>query len=56
MPGDLLALGMRQESILVQSHSIDQFLAWLIPHLPFERRGQGDWVARLFGLPKAREP
>ena len=42
--------------MLVQSHPIDQFLARLIPHLPFERRGQGDWVARHTGLPKAREP
>jgi hypothetical protein len=42
--------------MLVQSRSIDPFLAWLIPQLPFERRGQGDSVARLFGWPKAREP
>jgi hypothetical protein len=47
---------MRQEGILVQTHSTDQLLAWPIPQLPLERRGQGDWVARLFGLPKAREP
>jgi uncharacterized protein (TIGR00266 family) len=28
--------------VLLQSRSTDQFLAWLIPQLPFERRGQGD--------------
>lgn len=27
---------------LLQSRSTDQFLAWLIPQLPFERKGQGD--------------
>jgi uncharacterized protein (TIGR00266 family) len=26
--------------VLLQSRSTDQFLAWLIPQLPFERRGQ----------------
>ena len=28
--------------VLMQSRSTDQFLAWLIPQLPFERTGQGD--------------
>ena len=28
--------------VLLQSRSTDQFLSWLIPQLPFERRGQGD--------------
>lgn len=28
--------------VLMQSRSTDQFLSWLIPQLPFERRGQGD--------------
>jgi uncharacterized protein (AIM24 family) len=27
---------------LLQSRSTDQFLAWLIPQLPFERQGHGD--------------
>lgn len=27
---------------LLQSRSTDQFLAWLIPQLPFERKGQGE--------------
>jgi uncharacterized protein (TIGR00266 family) len=27
--------------VLLQSRSTDQFLAWLIPQLPFERQGQG---------------
>jgi uncharacterized protein (TIGR00266 family) len=28
--------------VLLQSRSTDQFLSWLIPQLPFERRGEGD--------------
>jgi uncharacterized protein (TIGR00266 family) len=28
--------------VLLQSRSTDQFLSWLIPQLPFERKGQGD--------------
>ena len=28
--------------VLLQSRSTDQFLAWLIPQLPFERKGEGD--------------
>ena len=28
--------------VLLQSRSTDQFLAWLIPQLPFQRRGEGD--------------
>jgi uncharacterized protein (TIGR00266 family) len=28
--------------VLLQSRSTDQFLAWLIPQLPFERTGQGN--------------
>jgi uncharacterized protein (TIGR00266 family) len=28
--------------VLLQSRSTDQFLAWLIPQLPFEREGLGD--------------
>jgi uncharacterized protein (TIGR00266 family) len=28
--------------VLLQSRSTDQFLAWLIPQLPFERQGHGD--------------
>jgi len=28
--------------VLLQSRSTDQFLAWLIPQLPFEREGHGD--------------
>lgn len=27
--------------VLLQSRSTDQFLAWLISQLPFERKGQG---------------
>lgn len=28
--------------VLLQSRSTDQFLSWLIPQLPFERKGEGD--------------
>ena len=28
--------------VLLQSRSTDQFLAWLIPQLPFEKRGEVD--------------
>jgi uncharacterized protein (TIGR00266 family) len=28
--------------VLLQSRSTDQFISWLIPQLPFERKGQGD--------------
>lgn len=28
--------------VLMQSRSTDQFLAWLIPQLPFKRKGEGD--------------
>jgi len=28
--------------VLLQSRSTDQFVAWLIPQLPFQRKGAGD--------------